>query len=80
MRTQHQIASELHALVCPEDHIHDAAGCPTLDDLLAALHEQSRLTRAQVVAELKDWAKRWPMNKSVVLGCVQHVLFGLEYL
>ena len=70
MRTQHQIANELHDL---------AQECPlTLDDVLAALHEQSQLTRAQVVTELEAWAKRWPMNKNVVLGCAQAIHLARE--
>ena len=75
MRTQHQIASELHENLGHEEgqscRWRDVTNCAVFGDILAALREQSRLTRAAVVAELEDWAKRWPMNKSVVLGCTK---------
>ena len=73
MRTQHQIASELHALVCPEDYIHDAEGCPTLEDILAALREQSLVTRAAIVTDLENFARRWWMEKRMILACAEMI-------
>ena len=86
MRAQHQIASELHERIChdggpgcpAEQAIHEDGPCSDAEDILAALREQSRLTRAQIVTELEDWAKRWPMNKSVVLRCAQEIRLALE--
>lgn len=77
MRTQHQIASELHENLGHEEGQscpwRDVTTCAVFEDILAALREQSLLTRAAIVGELKDWAKRWPINKSAVLGCAEAI-------
>ena len=77
MRTQHQIASELHSNLGHGDEEpcqwSDPTSCPVFEDIVAALREQSLLTRAAIVGELEDWATRWPMNKSVVLGCAKRI-------
>ena len=82
MRTQHQIASELHENLGHEEGQScpwvDVTTCAVFGDILAALREQSLLTRAAIVGELEDWAKRWPMNKSVVLGCAKEIQLDLE--
>ena len=77
MRTQHQIASELHGNLGHEDERQcpwsDVTNCDVFMDIVAALREQSRLTRAQIVVELQERAARWPINKSVVLGSAEAI-------
>ena len=77
MRTQHQIASELHENLGHEDERScrwsDTTNCDVFVDIVAALREQSQLTRTAIVAELQERAARWPINKSAVLGCAEAI-------
>ena len=64
MRTQHQIADEVHADICPlNGPCEPAEPCPNFEQVLDALREQDLLTRAQIIEELETWARRWPMYK-----------------
>lgn len=74
MRTQHQIAREVHADICflnglcgPEEP------CPNFEQILDSLREQSLLTRAQVIEELETWARRWPMYAKHTQRCIDAI-------
>ena len=73
VRTQHQIAHEVHADICLLNGLCGPEPCPNFEQILAALREQSLLTRAQVIEELEARARRWPMYAKEVRGCIEAI-------
>ena len=74
MRTQYQIAAGLHAETCPDACLGD---CSLFEEILAALREQSLLTRAACAQELEERAKRWRITRPESLNCAAAIRNGL---